>query len=460
MRLWSLGSTPSSAAAQLSDASDVHVAACHSACRAALTFSIEYETFGSKKTPMSAQNSSRSAFTDVLPLNDVRITSPSLPLRILVEHRVDSRCNPIPGTSATVWFGEDVCGGLDFEKYSLKNRPYLGPTSMDNELSMIMSNLALVKPGSMVFDPFVGTGSILFSATVFGGVCTGTDIDVRVLRGKGSVSSSMTIPETFRKFNLPPPELVRSDNSLHKRHFRDHLYSPEHGGGMYSAIVTDPPYGIRAGARRSGSSRQNVSPVDESRRSDHIAMTQTYQVSDVMADLVQVAARNLVKGGRLVYLIPTAADFDEGNDLPTHPCLRLKYVCFQGLQIELGRRMVVMEKTCEFDPQKEEEYYRGIWPRGAESATKVSNMREKLIERNARRKREEREREIKEGKVLSKRERKKRRKIEAEAEGAGVGGVVGVVGVGGVGGVGGGVKEGGSATTSEDVGSKKKEVKR
>ena len=41
-------------------------------------------------------------------------------------------------------------------KYSLKKRLYLGPTSMDTELAMIMSNLGQVTQGSFCFDPFVG----------------------------------------------------------------------------------------------------------------------------------------------------------------------------------------------------------------------------------------------------------------------------------------------------------------
>jgi len=66
----------------------------------------------------------------------------------------------------------------------LKKRAYLGPTSMDCELSLVMANMGLVKAGSVVLDPFVGTGSILVACSSFGAFCFGTDIDVRVLRGK------------------------------------------------------------------------------------------------------------------------------------------------------------------------------------------------------------------------------------------------------------------------------------
>ena len=55
-------------------------------------------------------------------------------------------------------------------KYELSKRNYLGPTAMDAELAFLMANQALVKPGKFVFDPFVGTGSILVAAAHFGAI--------------------------------------------------------------------------------------------------------------------------------------------------------------------------------------------------------------------------------------------------------------------------------------------------
>jgi tRNA (guanine10-N2)-methyltransferase len=42
----------------------------------------------------------------------------------------------------------------------LKKRPYLGPTSTDHEIAFLMANQANIKDGDLVYDPFVGTGSI------------------------------------------------------------------------------------------------------------------------------------------------------------------------------------------------------------------------------------------------------------------------------------------------------------
>ena len=47
-----------------------------------------------------------------------------------------------------------------YTRYDLKKRPYLGPTSTDHELAFLMANQAQITPGDLVYDPFVGTGSI------------------------------------------------------------------------------------------------------------------------------------------------------------------------------------------------------------------------------------------------------------------------------------------------------------
>lgn len=46
--------------------------------------------------------------------------------------------------------------------HSVKNRHFIGNTSMDAGLSFIMANHAKVKENDLVFDPFVGTGKLLY----------------------------------------------------------------------------------------------------------------------------------------------------------------------------------------------------------------------------------------------------------------------------------------------------------
>lgn len=119
--------------------------------------------------------------------------------------------------------------------------------------------------------------------------------------------------------------------------------------------------------------------MEEDRRHDHIAQTKPYPVSDVMADLMDVAARVLKVGGYLVYIIPSMTDFDPESDLPRHPCLAVKHICYQPLSTELGRRVVALEKITEYDATQRQRYLSSIWKNGPESAEKVANIRERLI---------------------------------------------------------------------------------
>ena len=286
-------------------------------------------------------------------------------------------------------------GSRGLEHYSLKSRPYLGPTSMDDELSFVMTSLGKVTKGTIVFDPFVGTGSILLSCAMRGAYCIGSDIDIRVIRGKGG---NQTIWKNFEHYGLPRPEIVRSDNALYHRHYRHHPYdigdkinnnsnnsnsnsnSSDIAPPLYDAILCDPPYGIRAGARQTGSKLDKPRPVLEENRHDHIAQTRAYAVSDVMSDLLDVAASTLKMGGRLVYIIPSFQDFDEDTDLPMHDCLELVHTCYQPFSLELGRRIVAMTKISHYEVSKREDYRSTIWKHGAASAEKCANLREKIME--------------------------------------------------------------------------------
>jgi 23S rRNA G2445 N2-methylase RlmL len=76
--------------------------------------------------------------------------------------------------------------------------------------------------------------------------------------------------ENFKVYNLEKPELIRMDNHMFDRHIklkpveaisvgiknsdlkRAVDYGEDSDGGLYDVVVTDPPYGIRAGAKKSG----------------------------------------------------------------------------------------------------------------------------------------------------------------------------------------------------------------
>jgi predicted RNA methylase len=124
---------------------------------------------------------------------------------------------------------------------ALSRRAYLGPTSLEPLLALAMCNMAGVKPGSLVLDPFVGTGSVLVAAARFGGATFGIDIDYRVLcMGK----AGRTVSSNFEQYGLPLPELLRADMA-------ELCLRGSATAGLFDAVVCDPPYGVRAGVRQS-----------------------------------------------------------------------------------------------------------------------------------------------------------------------------------------------------------------
>jgi len=91
-------------------------------------------------------------------------------------------------TISSVYFAEEISKGIRsklLNKYSLSKRSYLENTTLDPETAFYLSNLAKIKPGDVVYDPFMGSGSTLISAAQFGALVIGSDISYRVVNGIG-----------------------------------------------------------------------------------------------------------------------------------------------------------------------------------------------------------------------------------------------------------------------------------
>lgn len=72
---------------------------------------------------------------------------------------------------------------------------------MDPLLSLLMANLALVKEGDVVLDPFVGTGSLLVAAGVLNAYVVGNDIDYLMIHARTPSSRAFTVFVTGIKCN-------------------------------------------------------------------------------------------------------------------------------------------------------------------------------------------------------------------------------------------------------------------
>lgn len=349
------------------------------------------------------------------------------------------------------------------ETYTLKNRRFLGTTSMESEISFFSSNQVLAGEGKLIFDPFVGTGSLLITTAALGAHVMGADIDPEVLVGtrkvmaiddakrggrsagkyrrtaeqeaqlqeqkkaakaakqtaaasasksdadsnakeasakneqkteSGTKSSEISseLPQTSSSASpaSSTPSVAASTQpkkpaSKDKRGVRANFeqYGLEHKlvdlvifdsskhtvfktlGRLpfLDGIVCDPPYGIRAGAKKIGV-RQHTVAKHEKRGTTHAPILLNpddpgwlphtpqcvpYSVPDVLTDLLDFSARSLRVGGRLVFWLPTTIEF-QPSDLPTHPCFTLIANSEQRLTYYFSRRLITMEKVAEYDP--------------------------------------------------------------------------------------------------------------
>jgi tRNA (guanine10-N2)-methyltransferase len=269
----------------------------------------------------------------------------------------ESRTLSLPSLEPRFYFGRELArGGARgaLARFDLRSRRYLGPTSMDAQLAFIMAALACVRPGGVAFDPFAGTGSVLVAAAARGALTLGADIDLRVLRvGKRDAKGRpVNVWTNFQDYALPPPlGLLRCD--LHRLPLRPGLE------GFLASVVADPPYGVRAGGRKS----RSVPGAEVRDRATHVASTAPYPLAECLRDLVDAAARLLEVGGRLVFWVPAAPGYYVESELPTHPAMSAPLAnCEQLLGGRYSRRLVAMRKERAYDAAAAEAHYAALGP--------------------------------------------------------------------------------------------------
>ncbi|BGP14967.1 hypothetical protein JCM10213_007230 [Rhodosporidiobolus nylandii] len=245
------------------------------------------------------------------------------------------------GPMRAVWMGRKVCDTQRhlIDHFDLKKRAYIGTTSMEAEVSLLMANQALAAPGKWVYDPFVGTGSMLLTAAGFGALAFGSDIDGRQIRGKKT-----GIRHSAEQYGV-------SSRIVDTCCF-DMTQHPWRTGGMFDAIVTDPPYGVRAGAKRigreGGEKQPRVVPGRESEGfhhqfEDYVPPSVGWPMEEVISTLVTYSLYLLKPGGRLVFFLPTDNAEYQDVDIPSIPGLKLVSNSSQSFG-KWARRLITMEK--------------------------------------------------------------------------------------------------------------------
>ncbi|WVQ80917.1 hypothetical protein IAT38_003024 [Cryptococcus sp. DSM 104549] len=259
------------------------------------------------------------------------------------------------GNFVRVYFGRKIGHGRARQlviSHSVKTRAYFGNTAMEAQMGFLMAGQALPAPGKLIYDPFVGTGSMLYSCAHWGAYVMGSDIDGRQIRGK-------------KKGKGVKPGILRSaeqygtaDQFLDFGVY-DVTKSPIRRGGWLDAIITDPPYGVRAGAKRLGKAKR--APREEPYllpdgtyshlNPDYLPPSRPYELANLTLDLILLARWLLVPRGRLVFFLPTVnEDYDE-IDVPQVEGMRELKIGEGSVQDfgKWGRRLITMEKTAEND---------------------------------------------------------------------------------------------------------------
>lgn len=263
-----------------------------------------------------------------------------------------------------VYFGRWLCAGNRslITRHSLKTRIYIGNTSLDPQLALIMANLAGVRAGSLILDPFVGTGSTLVAAAALGGHVTGSDIDYLTVHARTRATraqcrqrardSTESVAANFAQYGLQSrlTDVLVADAALLQRLWRNTL--------QFDAILADPPYGIRESNLRLGVDKCRASGDSETDTDDepsspslsakmkkvHFPAKTCYRPHQLFGDLLQLAAERLCLHGRLAVWFPSLTAEFSTQQFPQHSCLRLLFNCEQPLTRYASRHLLVFEK--------------------------------------------------------------------------------------------------------------------
>jgi len=103
--------------------------------------------------------------------------------------------------------------------------PFQRPVSLPPRLARAAANLARLRPGDRVVDPFLGTGALLAEAALLGARAYGLDRDPAMIRGA---------LRNFAHLGVDAARIVEGDSGV---------VDFDEPGLRFDAVLTDPPYG-------------------------------------------------------------------------------------------------------------------------------------------------------------------------------------------------------------------------
>ncbi|KAF9464949.1 tRNA guanosine-2'-O-methyltransferase [Collybia nuda] len=321
------------------------------------------------KIPQARQREVVESFSYMKLMGKIDMKSPEIILACLEEytsrHGFVRSKHEGDGQFRQVYFGRLLQEGTArslIAKFDVKKRAYYGNTSMDSEISLLMANQALASPGKLIYDPFMGTGSTAYPTVHFGALVFGSDIDGRQMRGKGNPPGVLRAASQYgtvsRILDLCTFDVTRN---------------PWRRGALFDAIITDPPYGVRAGAKRLGRKKEltpsQLATFTEHRMSPrlddqpYIPPTKPYELSNLILDLVVLARYLLKPRGRVVFFLPTVTDEYTEIDIRQMLCEGMEVIA-NSLQDfgSWGRRLVTIRKVndIQYPPPTFLEHQKGL----------------------------------------------------------------------------------------------------
>ncbi|KAJ8516074.1 hypothetical protein ONZ45_g6574 [Pleurotus djamor] len=293
-------------------------------------------------------------------LGKIDLKAPEITLACFEEY-TDTRgkgIKVIDGQFLQVYFGrlkiEDGSARSLVTYFDVKKRTYYGNTSMEAAMSLLMANQALARPGSLVYDPFMGTGSMAYVPTShFGSFVIGSDIDGRQMRGKGGhlsgkppgvlqaaaqYGTAQQIVDLLT-FDTLHVRQVRSGSGEEKKRQKNNLRL------ILSITQTNDRGSLRYTYTQAFVNRRIISLPDRSDQ-PYIPPTKPYELSELARDLVSLARYLLKPGGRLVFFLPTVNEHYEDVDI--------QGLLLEGMELvsnslqdfgSWGRRLVTIQKT-------------------------------------------------------------------------------------------------------------------
>lgn len=212
-------------------------------------------------------------------------------------------------------------------KFPLNERNFINTTSMKPNLSLLSASQALCGPGTIVYDPFCGSGSLLVACASIGAHVIGSDFDMSSM----FKNENDWLGRNFDQYNLKDKfiGLFRCDFLKDVTRFNRSL----------DAIVTDPPYGIREKCVAK-KDKKDIDSNDIDNNDEPVS-----PLLPLLLRLYQFAAKALKLGGRLVFWLPCAYNLDAEAELPKQRSLKLVSNCRQTLSSRYCRHLITYEKV-------------------------------------------------------------------------------------------------------------------